>query len=97
MAGAITVHSGVTSLGSSAFSNTTAMTSCTLPATVTSIGSYAFYYASSLSTLNILATTAPTFGSNVFFQVNSLTEIHVPTGATGYPASIEGKTVVFDL
>jgi len=63
---------------------------------VTTIGSYAFDSASSLATVNCLATTAPTLGSDVFNNI-SATEIHVPVGATGYTATYGGLTVVADL
>jgi hypothetical protein len=92
----ITLPNGLLSIGSSAFSYTS-IASVTIPASITSIGSYAFFYNTSLSTVNILATTAPTLGSGIFGLTSSLTEIHVPVGATGYPATIDGKTVVFDL
>ena len=75
--------------------NSSGLTSVTIPNSVTSIGTQAFMFCSSLATINCLATTAPTIGSNAFFFV-AASDIHVPVGAT-YPATYGGLTVVFDL
>ena len=92
----ITIPDGVTSIGNGAFIFCNGLTSITIPDSVTSIGNSAFYYCSSLATINCLATTAPTLGSNVFGNV-AATEIHVPAGATGYGTTYGGLTVVADL
>ena len=92
----ITIGNGVTSIGGSAFQNCTGLTSIIIPDSVTSIGSQAFYYCSSLATINCLATTAPTLGSNSFSYV-AASDIHVPVGATGYGTTYGGLTVVADL
>jgi len=63
---------------------------------VTSIGDDAFQGCSILATVNCLATSAPTLGSNVFLNI-SATQIHVPVGATGYGTTYGGLTVVLDL
>ena len=70
----------MTSIGDYAFFQS-ALTSITIPSAVTSIGNYAFANCTSLATVNCLATTAPTLGSNPFTNI-SATEIHVPVGAT---------------
>jgi len=63
---------------------------------VTSIGDRAFEVCTNLATINCLATTAPTLGSNAF-NIVSATDIHVPAGATGYGTTYGGLTVVADL
>ena len=90
-----TIGNSVTSIGPYSFSSCNSLTSITIGNSVTSIGSYAFAYCSSLATINCLATTAPTIGSNAF-QAVAATDVHVPVGAT-YPATYGGLTVVFDL
>ena len=91
----VTIGNSVTSIGGYAFDSCTGLTSITIPDSVSSIGTVAFYGCSSLATINCLATTAPTIGSNAFGGV-AATDIHVPVGAT-YPATYGGLTVVFDL
>jgi len=63
---------------------------------VTSIGGYAFWQCTSLATINCLATTPPTLGTDVFDGVLAA-DIHVPAGATGYGTTYGGLTVVADL
>jgi hypothetical protein len=91
----ITIGNSVPSLGDR-FCSSTALTSVTIPNSVTSIGSMVFFMCTSLATINCLATTAPTLGSNAFFNV-AATDIHVPVGATGYGTTYGGLTVVADL
>ena len=91
----ITIPASVTSIGSSAF-RYTGLASITIPSSITSIGSNAFSSCTSLATINSLATTAPTLGSNAFYNV-SATSIHVPVGATGYGTTYGGLTVIADL
>ena len=67
-----------------------------MPSSVTSIGSYAFGYSQNLSTINCLATTAPSLGSGAFAYTGNGT-IHVPVGATGYGTTYGGLTVIADL
>ena len=63
---------------------------------ITSIGDNTFLNCTSLATINCLAISAPTLGSNTFLAV-SATQIHVPVGATGYGTTYGGLTVVYDL
>ncbi|MBQ7712345.1 MAG: leucine-rich repeat protein, partial [Clostridia bacterium] len=49
---------GVTSIGVSAFSGCTGLTTVTIPSTVTSIGSYAFRNCTGLTTINFQGTMA---------------------------------------
>ena len=92
----INIPDSVTSIGFQAFYQCTSLTSATIGNSVTSIGNDAFNGSSSLATINCLATTAPTLGSNVFNNV-AATDIHVPVGATGYGTTYGGLTVVADL
>ena len=92
----VTIPDSVTSIGDVAFGYCTGLTSATIGNSVTSIGNDAFNGSSSLATINCLATTAPTLGSNVFNNV-AATDIHVPVGATGYGTTYGGLTVVADL
>lgn len=100
--GALTLPTNVnfTTIGSEAFRFCSNFTGAlTIPNSVTSIGSSAFYFCSNFTRVEILAATAPTIGSNAFLNMSSVVpaEIHVPVGATGYAASYDGLTVVFDL
>ncbi len=92
----ITIPAGVTHIGSYAFASCINLMSITLPAGMTNIGDFAFGNCAGLSLINILALTAPTLGSDSFAGV-AATEVHVPTGATGYGAMYGGLTVVYDL
>jgi len=88
------INNNFTSITNGCFVGT-AITSITIPSSITSIGSSAFRF-SSLATINCLATTAPTLGSNAFYSI-SATSIHVPVGATGYGTTYGGLTVIADL
>ena len=90
----ISLGSAVTSIGSSAFGYNSAST-FVIGRNVTSFGNFALNPGASLTTLHCYAPTAPTLGTNVF--PTSLTEIHVPVGATGYGTTYGGLTVVADL
>ena len=81
------VTSGVTSIGESAFSGCSSLTSITLPAGVTSIGYAAFSGCSSLSSITIPAGVT-SIGSAAFYGCSSLTSITIPEGVT----SIESVT-----
>tara|TARA_R110000782_G_scaffold34632_1_gene82709 strand:- start:1039 stop:1770 length:732 start_codon:yes stop_codon:yes gene_type:complete len=91
----ITLPTNLTAISDGLF-RFSGVSSITIPASVTSIGSGAFYYCTSLGTVNCLATTAPTLGSNAFQQINT-SSIHVPVGATGYGTTYGGLTVIADL
>jgi hypothetical protein len=91
----VTIGNGVTSISVGAFTSCTKLTSITIPDSVTSIGDSAFSSCALLESVNCLATTAPTIGSNAFDGV-ATSDIHVPIGAN-YPATYGGLTVFFDL
>lgn len=69
-----------------------------IPSTVTSIGRWSFS-GSKFNRIEIKAVQAPVIGSTQFDGMTEVTDgsIHVPSNATGYPASIDGFTVVYDL
>lgn len=92
----VTIPDVVNSIGSYAFYNCSSLPSVTIGSGVTSIENYVFFQCSSLDTINCLATTAPTLGSDPFY-LTAATEIHVPAGATGYGATYGGLTVIDDL
>ena len=79
----ITIPQGVTSIGSSAFSNCTSLASITIPQGVTSIGSSAFGLIGTNtagSVITMLDSTPPTLASNAF-QSAHISKIIVPQGS----------------
>ena len=64
---------------------------------IASIQSSAFYDCN-FTRIEIHATTAPTIGTDAFTNISPTDgKIHVPASATGYAASYDGLTVVYDL
>ena len=57
-------------IGDSSFSNSTSLTSITIPASITSIGASAFSGATSLANITISGSTIPTVGTNAFLNIN---------------------------
>lgn len=93
----ITIPNSVTLLGSDLFNGCSALTSATFGSGITEIRERTFFNCTSLSTINCLATAAPTLTDTNAFGNVSATEFHVPTGATGYSATYGGLDVVKDL
>ena len=58
------------------------ITSVTIPNTVTTIGTSAFTECYSLYEITCNATTAPTIGSNAFYNCSSLTSVTIPASVT---------------
>ena len=85
-AGAAVIPSGVTSIGASAFYNTTGLTSVTIPTSVISIGNYAFAEATSLTSIAIPASVA-TIGDRVFTLTSSVTSFAVDGANPNYKAT----------
>lgn len=69
------IPNDVSSIGSSAFSYCTGLTSVTIPEGVTSIGSSAFYYCTDLSSMTIPKGVTK-IGDDAFNNCSSLTEVY---------------------
>jgi hypothetical protein len=82
--GALTIPAGVTSIGDSAFSSCTGLTSVAIPSSVTSIGSYAFYN-TNLTSISI-PSSVTTIGVEAFFLCTSLTSATISPGVTSIGA-----------
>lgn len=66
-----------------------------IPESATSIGMYAFADCHNLKTITFLATTAPTFGANVFFNCSAITKCIVPYGkAAAYTTALAGQSAL---
>ena len=77
----LTIPSGVTSIGKSAFLGCSGLTSLTIPSSVTSISDRAFYGCSGLTSIYACLEKIPTLGSNVFTGCDAKNCIlYVPTG-----------------
>ena len=79
----LVIPDGVTSIGNSAFSGCSGLTSVTIPGSVTSIGSGAFFDCSGLTTVTI-PNSVDNIGSSAFNRCTGLT-------------SVEGPAVFFDV
>ena len=82
----ISIHEGVTSIGSSAFYGCSSLTSVNLPEGVTNIGSSAFYGCSSLTSVN-LPEGVTSIGSDAFYRCRSLSSISLPESLTSIGSS----------
>ncbi len=71
----------VTSIGDSAFSLRTSLTSITIPDSVTSIGDSAFYRCTSLTSITI-PDSVTSIGDSAFYWCTSLTSITIPDSVT---------------
>ena len=78
----------VTSIGNSAFSGCSGLTSVTIPSSVTSIGDYAFSGCSGLTSVTI-PSSVTSIGDYAFSGCSDLTSINVASGNTHY-SSIDG-------
>ncbi len=76
-----TIPSSVTSIGESAFSGCSSLTSINIPNSVTSIGKCAFYNCSSLTSITI-PDSVTEIGSWAFYRCYSLTSITIPNSVT---------------
>ena len=77
----MTIPNSVTSIGSSAFSQCSNLTSVTIPNSVTSIGSSAFFRCSSLTSVTI-PNSVTYIGSGAFDECSSLTSVTIPNSVT---------------
>ena len=93
------IITGGTSIGRSAFSNCTSLTSIIIPNSITSIGEYAFENCSSLTSIEIPASVT-NIGSAAFRGCSSLENITVDANNTNYKSvngnlySKDGKTLI---
>ncbi|MBR3409150.1 MAG: leucine-rich repeat domain-containing protein [Paludibacteraceae bacterium] len=71
----------VTSIGNSAFSGCTGLTSITIPSSVTSIGSYAFQNCTGLTSITI-PNSVTSIGNYAFSYCSGLTSITIPSSVT---------------
>ena len=77
----VEIPDGVTSIGDSAFSGCSGLTSVTIPDSVTNIGSAAFISCSSLTSVT-MSDGVTNIGSYAFFNCRSLTSVTIPDGVT---------------
>ena len=73
----LVVESGVTTIGSRAFYNCTALTSVTLPEGLTAINVCTFYGCSGLTTLTIPSTVTSIDSNDAFFICTSMTDVYL--------------------
>ncbi len=98
MQGAYAIPNSVTSIGGSAFSGCSSLTSVTIPNSVTSIGRGAFNGCSSLTSVTI-PNSVTSIGEWAFQDCRSLTSVTIPNGVTsiGYDAfeGCSGLTAIY--
>ena len=78
---------GLTSIGSSAFSGCSGLTSVEIPSSVTSIGAEAFKGCSSLTSVEI-PSSMTSIGSGVFKGCSSLTSVEIPSSVTSIGSGV---------
>ena len=83
--GAIVIPDSVTSIGASAFSGRSRLTSITIPNSVTSIGREAFYYCRGLTSVKI-GSGVTSIGDYAFNSCNGLTSVIIPNSVTSIGA-----------
>lgn len=77
----VTIPSSVTSIGTECFAKCPRLSSITIPSSVTSIGNQCFAFSSTLWDITIDATTPPTLGTNVFYNIDNPFFIRVPAAS----------------
>ncbi|MCL2244411.1 MAG: leucine-rich repeat domain-containing protein [Treponema sp.] len=80
------IPSSVTSIGSSAFSGCSGLTSITIPSSVTSIGGSAFRGCSGLTSITI-SSSVTSIGNSAFWECSGLTSITIPSSVTSIGSS----------
>jgi len=91
--GAYSIPTGVTSVGSNAFSGCTDLTSVTFPTGVTAVADDAFRRCTGLNTVISLSPVPPVLGVNAFETINKTTAcLYVPqSNVSAYSAAVEWK------
>lgn len=69
----VTIGSGITSVGASAFSGCTGVKNVVIPATVTSIGANAFSACTAITAVTVYAAVVPALGSDAFASLKNAT------------------------
>ena len=87
------ISNTVTSIGSSAFSGCSGLTSVTIPSSVTSIGNYAFSNCSGLTSVNI-PSSVTNIGWSAFAGCCGLTSITVDGGNSNYDSRNNCKAII---
>lgn len=77
----VEVGDGITTLGNGAFADCSGLTSITMASSVTTLGDAVFENDVTLSSLSFYATTPPTRGSGVFYDLPQDYAIYVPSGS----------------
>ena len=77
----LTLPSGVTSIGESAFTGCSGLTSLTLPSCITTIDDCTFYGCSGLTSLT-LPSSVTSIGGSAFYGCSGLTSLTLPSGVT---------------
>ncbi|MBR6563737.1 MAG: leucine-rich repeat protein [Clostridia bacterium] len=77
----VTIGSGVTNIGNSAFSSCGSLTSVTIPETVKTVGSFAFEYASALKSAS-LPEGVEEIGLQAFHNCTNLSSVSLPDSLT---------------
>jgi hypothetical protein len=86
LAGAVTIPDGVTSIGKSAFSDCTGLTSVTIPTSVTSIEAWVFYGCTALTSVTIPGSVT-NIGDRAFDGCTSLTSVTFEGSGTAVASS----------
>lgn len=76
---ALSIPSGVTHIGTAAFSNCKSITSVSIPSSVTAIGNYAFYKNINMTTVSIPSGTTE-IGTYAFYHCEKLESVSIPEG-----------------
>ena len=82
----ITIPSGVTTIGNSAFANCTSLTSVSIPSTVTSLGTSAFSGCTALTSVSI-PSSITSIPNNCFYNCTKLASVSLPSTITSIGSS----------
>ena len=87
----VEIPNSVTSIDTKAFYYCRALTSIEIPNSVTSIGEKAFYNCKALTSITFNGSTPPTFGKDVFYDVDKSIPVYVPANSReAYKNALEG-------